>query len=377
MFRSAPFILIALIALSTVGGASAASVGSTQCSEASITQQSDALAQSVNQASAESVATTSLQFSAAATDSVVLFNSVNVSGSYGDSCLVVATSVNVVYDVTLQNGTTKQLTVVESPLATAVEQVVLSNVLPVAGTTVPSSNWAGYEFYIGPSQNTNLLNSIGGYFNITKVSGSWVNCTLNGCYWSGWAGLSPDLGGGTNSTNCTSGCIAQTGFLSTVTCSNHTCSSSYEGWYEFLPARVVSCNWSPSPSSGDRLFGDVMYSSGTYTVSLDDKTSSQTCSSSSSSVPGGSPYYVEYMGEDNSVSGVGYLPTFGRTTFDTLDACGPSHCYNGYNYYSNGWYIKDECCVSTTTPPYSNVLVGSLSSSTWGYSDVYSTSAGT
>ncbi|MDG6990460.1 MAG: hypothetical protein JRM99_03440 [Nitrososphaerota archaeon] len=341
-----------------------------------ITQQSDALAQSINQTKAESLATSSTQFGQATSGSLVQFNSVYVSATYGENCVLNANSVGVVYDLTLPNGTARQLTLVEDPLVTTVIRTILADQLPKAGTAVDSGNWAGYEFYIGPSQRANLMNSIGGYFNVTQVTGSWTNCTLNGCYWSGWDGLSPYAGGG-NKTYCPSGCIAQTGFLAGVTCANHSCTSAYESWYEFLPGAVVNCNWNPSPAVGDRLFGSVTYSSGTYTVSLDNKNNSQTCSASSNTVPGGTPYYVEYMGEDNSASGVGYLPTFGRTTFDTLDACGPSHCYNGYNYYSNGWYIQDDCCVSTTTPPYSNVVAGTISSSTWGYSDVWKTSAGT
>ncbi len=376
-----PLAIRLILFITNVAGASVPyGTAQSQCSNSALARENIALLSKVNKPRAELLANSSTQFMLATRGSSVQPDSISISSFYGPSCAPNVTNIAVVFDIALPNSTNKAFIIFENPGLTEVTGSELLSHPPSFSTTNPNHTWAGYALYFGASEGTTSVTEAAGQFNVTKIHAPSSTACNPYCTWTPWIGLSPYEGG--NGTNCSGGCIAQTGVESTVECST-SCAYSYEAWYEFLPSPSQPCpNSNLVVSPGDLMYAQVSYSGGTYSISLSDQNTGQSCSSTpitNSTLNGGVPYYAEFIGERSSGY---YLPMFGFTAFGSqigtngpLEACHSSTCYDASYFSSNGWYYLDKCCSSATG--YSNVIVGSISSTLEGFNDTYSSSSGT
>ncbi|HKW03790.1 MAG TPA: hypothetical protein VJN71_00700 [Nitrososphaerales archaeon] len=137
---------------------------------------------------------------------------------------------------------------------------------------------------------------------------------------------------------------------------------------------MVICSATVNPD--DLVAGQASYSGGTYYLSLSDITSGTGCGTKTGSVPGGNPYYAEFIGERLDAESFTALATFNNVNFSEDEVCVPS-CYGAYHYYAQGWYFLD----NVANQGYKNINVGSVSGSsapgTSTFEETWLTSSGT
>jgi hypothetical protein len=360
--RWTPYFALGLLALllatngTLVGATSNSSTVSSGCNALSTMRQGEALRSSLNDTAATNLATSSESFSSDTDGLNPAIDSIFINWSYGSSCVVTLDTVNVVFDL-LASAPAKQLVVTENPSMTTIIGTQLRNTQTSASANMTSGNWDGYEFYGASTQRSQDI--IQAYSEWTvptpSQSGSCGTCTF-----LVWDSLTP-YAGGMNSTYCSSGCIDQTGSESEVSCVAGSCIESYELWYEFLGVSAFSACL--TVSAGNTVSADVSYSSGTYYSSVSDVTTSTGCSTQSTTgMPGGTPYYAEFIGE-----AVGVLANFGSVTLTEVQVCPSSTCYNAYHYYNLGYYN----IYNMYHPPYSNVILGAVTGSSNQYASQF------
>lgn len=154
-----------------------------------------------------------------------------------------------------------------------------------------STNWSGYA----------VTGSTG---SVTSVSGSWIVPTATGrkrttAYSSFWVGID----------GFSSNTVEQTGTDSDV----QSGVAVYYAWYEFYPNPMYQISMTIKP--GDVMTATVTYSGGLFTVSITDKTTGATFSTSAT-VPGAAQSSAEWIAEAPSSSrGVLPLANFGTVQF--------------------------------------------------------------
>jgi hypothetical protein len=154
-----------------------------------------------------------------------------------------------------------------------------------------STNWSGYA----------VTGSTG---SVTSVSGSWIVPTVTGsrrttAYSSFWVGID----GFSSST------VEQIGTDSDVQRGR----AVYYAWYEFYPNPMYQISMTISP--GDVMTASVAYSGGVFTVSITDKNSGATFSTSAT-VSSAARSSAEWIAEaPSSYFGVLPLANFGTVKF--------------------------------------------------------------
>lgn len=365
-------LLTFVMLLSQVGLVTAAGdtpVSST-CNVTSIQNQSNQLVSQVNQSSAISLATLSPSFVNDTAGYNVTYNSFFVDWSYDSTCRVASKNVDVVFDLTQTTGSAKQLVAVENPSISSVEAIIARSVGFRAGTNVTSLNWDGYVFYGASTQRTQHIIEAYAEWDMPTASQPYKNACSSACDYFVWVGLSP-YQGGSNATYCPKGCIAQTGSGSEVVCLP-TCSTSYLIWYQFLPHNFVDCN--VTVGAGDSIASTSSYSSGTYYLSTTDSTNMNGCGTSTGTIPGGTPYYAQMIGERVTAPSLTTLAKFSTTTLYDLSICPSNTCYSGYHYYQLGYYYINNMINSG----HHNILLSPVSSSGGSeFTETWETSQGT
>ena len=162
---------------------------------------------------------------------------------------------------------------------------------PIFGSSVESTNWAGYAV-------------TGAAGSVTNAEGSWIEpsltCSGATTYAAFWVGID----GYSSST------VEQTGTLGE--CSGG--SAIYYSWYEFYPNPMYEIT-SVSAAPGNTMYAQVSYSSGTFTTTLTDETTGQSFSTSAT-VSGAQESSAEWITEaPSSSSGVLPLANFGKAYF--------------------------------------------------------------
>lgn len=373
-------LLILVFGSGQVGGVEAfqpSTPNSSYCNITNISNQSASLLSSLNANKAASLAIASPQFSHFSEGFNSQFNSAFITWSYGATCEVKVDAVGAVFDLVQGGFITNQILALENPAITIVNQMELRNITMLAGGTVNSINWAGYEFYGAATERTQHILQDYAEWNVPTISSypvNWYDCS-RACSFSPWVGLSP-YQGGYNAVNCPKGCIAQTGTESQSTCTSpRLCQLSYYAWYAFLPSSLVDCL---SVSQNDLVAGDVSYSGGTYYLTLTDITSNTGCGTKSGNIPGGTPYYAEMIGERLYLSGsFSTLANFGSSTFSEAQVCPSSTCYGAHYYYQQGWYYIDNMYNSGTKNINVGAVTGSSVPDTSPFTETWLSSQGT
>jgi hypothetical protein len=194
----------------------------------------------------------------------------------------------------------------QTPAGAATSHAVARRVGPVRSLRVfpgasTSSNWSGYAALEGSQP-------------FTKVSGKWVQPAVN-CsktptgYSSFWVGLD----------GYSSGTVEQDG--TAADCSGGT--ASYHAWWEMYPQpeRAVF-----NISAGDLIVAKVTYKSGTFTLTLTDKTSGQAFTEHSACAASSCPRSsAEWIAEAPSSGGILPLADFGTANFTASKAGIPGH----------------------------------------------------
>ena len=181
--------------------------------------------------------------------------------------------------------------------------------------TVYSTNWSGYAV-------------TGATGSVTSANGSWTVPTVtgsNGQYAAFWVGID----GAISST------VEQTGILAEVTGNRRTSTTTYYAWYEFYPLEsIIEITTATSPSGtpatvkpGDTIFAIVTYSSGTFTLTINDETEKWTFTTTGSQ-SGATESSAEWIVEAPS-SNFGVLPlaNFGTAYFGASYTSVSSTCY--------------------------------------------------
>jgi len=181
--------------------------------------------------------------------------------------------------------------------------------------TVYSTNWSGYA----------VTGSAG---SVTYAGGSWIVPTVtgsNGQYAAFWVGID----GYSSST------VEQTGILAQVTGNRRTTSTTYYAWFEFYPLEsIIRITTATSPSGaaatvkpGDKVFASVTYSSGTFTLVINDKTEAWTFTTTGSQ-SGATESSAEWIVEaPSSMFGVLPLANFGTALFGSDNTGVSNTCF--------------------------------------------------
>ena len=164
-----------------------------------------------------------------------------------------------------------------------------------------STNWSGYA----------VTGSSG---SVSYVNGSWivpaVTASATNAYSSFWVGID----GYSSST------VEQIGTDSDWV----NGAASYYAWYEFYPKTSHIIN-TITVNAGDVIYAEVQYSSGSFTVFIQDTTTGQSFSTSAK-VPSAQRSSAEWIAEAPSSGGVLPLANFGTVDFGLQDT-GLSTCY--------------------------------------------------
>lgn len=236
-----------------------------------------------------------------------------------------------------------------------------------------SANWSGYQFQADATHSTTITNAYATYSvpSVSKPSG--INChyssTTSLCDMSIWPGLTDLSGGGNCHTTCH---LVQDGTEGIVSCdsSGNNCSTSYDAWYEALPATETVCP-SYTVSSGDAMTVQVTQESSThssYDFSIYDGSTTRSCTHTVTGQAMTAPVYAPFINEkplDNN-GNYDHLPQF------TSVAISGDITYNSspnsiYTPYSNGYYTLYQLTsdgTSSGTPLINTGAVGTTGSYT-------------
>jgi len=192
------------------------------------------------------------------------------------------------------------------------------NIVNPLNGTVYSTNWSGYAVTAASG-------------SVTSASGSWVVPTVtgsNGQYVAFWVGID----------GYSSKTVEQTGVLAQVTGNRRTSTTSYYAWYEFYPSESIieittatktgtSTSTPATVKPGDTIFAIVTYSSGTFTLTINDETEKWTFTTTGSQ-SGATESSAEWCVEAPS-SNFGVLPlaNFGTAYFGASYTSVSSTCY--------------------------------------------------
>jgi hypothetical protein len=289
-------------------------------------------------------------------------------------CSLTWNDTHVVYQIKDSGDKMKNLDFSLDPHLTKVNNVTeyqpVYNSFPVTGT---SPTWAGYEFAGNSANTTSVLEAEAQYTQPSVSKPSGFSC-LSGaeCRMSMWAGLE-NAWDGTNQN------LAQTGTEGIVTCSG-SCSSSYNMWWELLPATETVCT-SVTVNSGDSITADVkndiLNSGGNanyYDFYSVDNTNGNVCAPGAQYYPQlNSPTVAAFVNEHSSC---GSSCTYPLAQFNTSTIAGwmyySSSLKDISNPYSSGNYVAITMKNSGTT----NVSINSVGG-TGSFTSTYQSSSGT
>lgn len=230
-------------------------------------------------------------------------------------------------------------------------------------TTGYSSNWSGYQFQADATHSTTITNAYA-TFSVPSVSKpSGINCfasmTTSACDMSIWPGL-------TDSSGASNGHLVQDGTEGIVSCNSmgQSCTTSYDAWYEALPASETVCP-SMTVSAGDSITTQVTQESGTassYDFSINDGSTGHTCTHTQTGYAMTAPVFAPFINErpTDANGHLLHLPQFSSVTI-TGDINYNSAPHTIYTPYSNGYYTLIDLTsngLSTGTLLISNGAVG-------------------
>ncbi len=347
------FVLVLIVLLMPIGfsllspfpASATASTNPTDVTSTSNDCSSAILASSValNYQAATSLAESSSVYQNATQEfASVTYNGMFEGWSYDSSCNLQLKNVNVVFGLSNQTSFVEWLVITEDAnLSSVASSGVQQNSMSSLGSTVASSNWAGWEFYGNSAKTAKIYESEVDY---TVPTAQWPGGCKNyyTCDVAVWAGLEDESGAGDNH-------LAQAGTISQIQC-DPGCVTTYWAVYDQLPNNFVSCYGITGLAAGDSMHvtvtNEAAYggSNTKYDYLVNDDTRLKACSwtgisYTSLSAPTMSAHITEWPHICGPVdcSSLAKFPTF--TTYGSMLIGGV--LYGVYYAYENGWYVHD------------------------------------
>lgn len=331
-----------------------------------------AIASQLDETKAKSLASSSNEFNSRTSGYTITYGgTVNTWTIDKTTCNPTWDTISVVYFLTDNNGEHKNLVFTLDPQLTKIINIDEYNARFQSSTNYDIP-WSGYEFAADSTHSTTITNAYA-TFSVPSVSKpSGINCYLNTpsstyCDMSVWPGLEDSYGASNNH-------LVQDGTESIVSCnsSGGSCTSSYDAWYEALPAAETVCP-SFSVSAGDSMTVQVTQESGTsssYDFSINDGSTGHTCTHTQTGYAMTAPTLAPFINERSVTNNVrDHLPQFSSVAISgDINYNGVAHTI--YTPYSNGYYqlnIMTSDGTSTGTQLISDNAVGTTGSytATW------------
>ncbi len=292
------------------------------------------------QAQAISIAQNAGQVKGLSQTYTTAYDSVFDRWAFDSNCNVTLTSVNVVFQLSNNNGFAGYAVAMEDSGVTHVLNVSLQQHNPRASIT--STFWSGYELTASLDVNVPVWESIGDW-SVPSVSQPFSNAcqdTNHPCDVFIWPGLV-----NTGGNNGASG-IAQTGSESKLTCVGSACNQSIDLWYEFWPQQSTAVVCLTGVVNGDSIHAYVLnqgWNGGDQTLwnlQITDQTRGGSCTVTGHSFNIGKPYYAEFITERPLYTDINQYATL--PSFTQISIAGNMY-YSGavrgiYGPYTNGWY---------------------------------------